>query len=290
MEHRKRATLLHMLISPDFASRAWPEFEFAAFDIETTGRYPLTAEVCEFGVVRWRNGEVVSRWSTLLRPTRPMEPENIAIHGITNEMVESAPKIAERIAEIRAQFDGAVGVAHHAPFDLGFLALEFERAKIALPTAPVICSSLLARKVLPESPNHRLQTLIGHLALKQGTAHRATDDAEACLGVALACFARIGSASTLADAFREQGGALSWSRFSIDALRSGSVAGPLVRALEANAPVEAVYSGGSSPGRERVLWLEGLVRSLDGDFIVARESPGAKSKRYLIEKIVSARD
>ena len=270
-------------------SLAWPEAEFVAFDTETTGRYPLAAEICEFAAVRWRDGAVVSRWSTLLKPTQPMLPENVAIHGITNEMVEGAPAIGDVISQIRASLDGAIAVAHHAPFDMGFLAHEFERAGLEPLAGPAICSSLLARKLVPESDNHRLQTLIARLGLTQGTAHRATDDAEACLGVMLFCLERLGRDARLERAFAEQGGAISWPRFSMKALREHAIFGALVDACERQAVVEIEYGGGSKPGEPRRLHPEGVVRSLDGDFLVAYSEKGQKSKRYYLDRIISVK-
>jgi DNA polymerase-3 subunit epsilon len=172
---------------------------------------------------------------------------------------------------------------------MGFLAHEFERAGLALPEESAICSSLLARKVLPESANHRLQTLIAHLGLAQGMAHRATDDAEACLGVALRCMERMGRQRSIADIFAEQGGALEWPRFSMLALRENPIVAELIAAAERRGAVEAVYLSGSTPGASRLLYPEGVVRSLDGDYLVAYSAKGQRSKRYLLERIASAR-
>lgn len=274
-----------------FLSQRWPDAEFVAFDIEATGPYPLSlrADVCEFAAVRWRAGEIVSRWSTLLKPRQPMTPENVAIHGISNAMVEDAPRIAEKIAEIRTCFDGGIGVAHHAPFDLGFLSLEFERAGLALPEAPVVCSSLLSRRVFPEIENHRLQTLIAHFGLPSGAVHRATDDAEACLGVALKCFEKSGLGAAMADVFGAQGGPIFWSRFSMNELRAHRIRGVLVEACEKQQVVDVVYGGGATPGQPRRLHPEGIVRSLDGDFLVAYAQESQKAKRYLLERVSDAK-
>lgn len=275
----------------EFLSRSWPELDFVAFDTEASGPYPLsrTADLCEFAAVRWRAGQVVSRWSTLLKPRLPMSAENVAIHGITNAMVEGAPRISEMAAQIRTTFDGAIGIAHHAPFDLGFLALEFERAGLPLPQEPVVCSSLLSRRAFPEIANHRLQTLIAHFGFPHGAIHRATDDAEACLAVAMKCFDRSGSRASMAEVFAVQGGPIFWGRFSMNELRADPVRSVLVDACERQLTIEAVYGGGSTPGQPRRLHPEGVVRSLDGDFLVAYSPEAQKPKRYLLDRITSAK-
>src|SRR5690554_5714295 len=108
----------------NFSDLPWRSVDLVAFDTETTGKYPLSAEVCELAAVKWRDGKIVDTFQTLLKPSRPMDAEVIAIHGITNEMVENAPRMVEKIDEFREFISGAVLLAHHAPFDLGFLALD----------------------------------------------------------------------------------------------------------------------------------------------------------------------
>lgn len=267
-----------------YASMSWRDLTFIGFDTETTGKYPLSAEICEIAAVKWRNGEIIDTFESLIRPSQPMGAEVIAIHGITNEMVESAPPIKDRIGEFHRFLDGGVLVAHHAPFDLGFVAIEFEKAELKFPPTPALCSSLLSRRLFPESKNHRLQTLIPFFGIEQGTAHRALDDAKACLQVSLRCLEKIGDAP-LETAYGHQGGILTWQRFSMNELRLNPVIKILIDATIDQAIVEMVYTSGTTPGLKRRAHPLGVVRSLDGDFLVAYDEKDQKSKRFLIEKI-----
>lgn len=273
---------LPMLDSP------WNDLTFVGFDTETTGRYPLTAEICEIAGVKWRGGKVIDTFSTLIRPSRPMGEEVIKIHGITNEMVAEAPVMSEKIREFHEFLKGAIPVAHHAPFDLGFIAIEFERNSLELPIDPVVCSSLLSRKLIPESGNHRLQTLIGFLALDQGTAHRAHDDAKACLEVALKCMERMEPETRLSQVLETQGGVLSWQRFSMRELENKDEVGAIVQAAREESEIEFTYSGGSRPGQKRKIKPIGVVRSLDGDFFVGVEPGETQSKRFFLDKVLSS--
>lgn len=268
-------------------SRRWKDLTFIGFDTETTGKYPLEAEICEIAAVKWQDGRVVDTFSSLIKPSKPMGAEVIAIHGITNEMVVDAPRMSDKIADFHAFLAGGVAVAHHAPFDLGFIAIEFEKAGLPLPDEPALCSSLLSRRLFPESENHRLQTLIKFFSLEQGAAHRALDDAKACLEVGLRCLAKTGEEAALSEAANVQGGLLSWSRFSMRALESEAVKKNLIFAIREKKAVELVYNSGSKPGKKRSVYPHGLVRSLDGDFLVAYESPGQKSKRYFLADVAS---
>lgn len=265
----------------------WRELEFIGFDTETTGKYPLGAEVCEVAAVKWKDGKVIDTFQTLLKPSQPMGAEVIAIHGITNEMVESAPRMRDKIREFRDFIRGAVAVAHHAPFDLGFLSVDMESAGLELPEEPVLCSSLLSRKLFPESKNHRLQTLVEFFSLEKGTAHRALDDARACLEVALRCLEKLGDQPIQA-AFDAQGGKLTWQRFSLREIEMQSAIANLTKAIREQKKSDIVYSGGSQPGEKRRVHPIGVVRSLDGDFLVAYDEKDQRSKRYLLEKITLA--
>ena len=51
------------------AAPSWKEATFVAFDTETTGRYPLVAELVEIAAVKWKGGVIVDKYQTFARPT-----------------------------------------------------------------------------------------------------------------------------------------------------------------------------------------------------------------------------
>lgn len=265
------------------------DLTFVAFDSETTGKYPLESEICEVAAVKWSNGQILDRFQSLVKPMRAMSEEVIKIHNITNEMVATAPRIEDVIPGLAQFMRGTILVAHHAPFDLGFLVPEYEKLKISLPPEPVICTSLLSRKVIKESSNHKLQTLIRLLKLDGGQAHRALDDANACMLVAQECFRRLGADCTLEKAIQLQGQKLLWADYSLDSLLEHSKFQHLIRAIKDQKAVDLVYEGGSRPGKSRVVEPIGLVRNPQGDFLVATEDGEWPPKRYLLEKISDAK-
>lgn len=267
----------------------WKDLSFVAFDTETTGKYPLESEVCEIAAVKFKGGEIVDEYQTLLKPSRPMSQTVIDIHHITNEMVENAPKIAEKIPEFHKFIQGSVCVAHHAPFDLGFVTVDLEAAGLSMPEEPVVCTSLLSRKKIRESSNHKLQTLIKLLKIDGGQAHRALDDARACLEVALECFRRVGEDAPLEKILKAQGGALHWSQYSMNDLLEHSRYQHLIRASKERLAVDMIYDGGSRPGKSRVVEPIGIVRNPSGDFLVATENGRFPPKRYFLEKITEAK-
>lgn len=267
----------------------WCDTTFIAIDLETTGKYPLDAEICEMAAVKWRGGQVVETFQSLIKPTYPMSSEVIAIHHISNEMVETAPLLSEKLVEFHKFISDGIILAHHAPFDLGFLAWEFEKARLLFPNYPVFCTSLISRALNANVPNHRLATLAQHFNVDAGAAHRALDDAKTCLHVALAYFEKMGREAKVSDIQGIQMTALPWERFSIDALTERDHYRVLVRALRDRREVVMVYEGGSRPGESRKVFPLGLVRNPEADFLVAtegnKEGDDVKPKRYFLDKI-----
>ncbi len=262
------------------------DLTFIAFDTETTGRYPIESEICEIAAVKFVHGEVVETFSTLIKPQRKMSEEVIKIHGITNEMVSHAPTIEQQIKGFHSFIGETTLVGHHSPFDLGFIAIEFEKAGLRFPQTPVVCSSRLARAVIKDSVNHKLQTLIPHLGLTQGSAHRATDDAQACGELLLKCI-EIGKLQSMEDIWRQQNGKLFWKDYSINDLRNQSQSmNVLVACIEARAQAVLKYGGPSSS--ERIIEPIGLVRNPDGDFLMATDGTGI-AKRFYLSKIVEVK-
>lgn len=268
----------------------WRDVEWVAFDTETSGKYPLDAEICELAAVKWKDGEVIDTFSTLLSVKKPMGEEVIAIHKITNEMLEGAPKIDEKLPEFIEFLGNGYLLAHHIPFDMGFLAIELERMQIPFPKNPGFCTSLLSRNLIPQAPNHRLQTLVEYLEIPKRTAHRALSDAEACLDVGIKCFEVFDKRNVdLKTLQNKQGRSFVWSAFSIQSLKAEERFVDLVEALVHKSPVQIKYSGGSRPGQARTVKPIGIVRSPGQDFLVAKPEAGDDHpKRYYLNRITSS--
>ncbi len=273
----------------EFYELPWSEIPFVILDTETTGAYPIESEICEIALIKVKGRQILETYSTLICPNQIMGEKVIGIHGITNEMVATAPKLEAVIDQVASLLHDSVLVAHHAPFDMGFVARALEICKKPLPQFPAVCSSLLARALITDSPNHKLQTLIPHLGLPLGQAHRALDDAQACWGVAEFCFQKLGPQATLAEIQACQQKDLRWPLYSIQALKERDSLSPLIEATEASAAVEIVYQGGSHAGQPRTIYPVGIVRNPDGDYVVARGPGDSQLKRFYLEKIKESR-
>jgi DNA polymerase-3 subunit epsilon len=263
----------------------WPELSFVAFDTETSGAYPLGSEIVEVGLVRWEGGRETAAFDQLIHPRKPMDQEVIKIHGITNEMVANSPDMKDVIEKVVDFIGDSLLIAHHAPFDLGFLTWDIERFGLKLPKSPAICSSLISRKLIKGSENHKLQTLIKHLNIQAGPAHRAESDARACLEVALHCFQKMGATATLGEILRVQGKDLAWRNYSILELKANVHLRGVIEALENEQYVEFVYMSGSMKGKTRKAKPYGIVRNPDGDYLAALCLVDQQKKRFYLNAI-----
>ncbi|WP_028998619.1 3'-5' exonuclease [Azohydromonas australica] len=151
----------------------------AVLDFETTGISPSQGDrPTEIAIAVVEQGRIVDRFQSLMNPGRRIPSFVTQLTGITNDMVASAPAVAEVMREA-ARFVGRLPVvAHNASFDRKFWVAELKRLALDA-DSPFACTMLLARRLYPESPNHQLGTLVRTLQLPQsGRAHRAMVDAE----------------------------------------------------------------------------------------------------------------
>ncbi len=261
----------------------WTNYPIVAFDTETSGAYPIESEIIELGAVKWFNGQIVDRFQTLLKPAKPLVPENIRIHGITNEMVAEAPLMQEQILKFCEFIDGSILLAHHAPFDLGFLTVEIEKHHLLFPQNVHLCSSLLSRALLTTT-NHKLQTLVKELALTGGDAHRAYDDAYACLQVFFKCIEKLGTGVRLNELQQIQKKELQWQNFRIFSSESEIIV-QIANCIIRKGTLDIIYDGGQTKGKLRPIRPYGIIRNPDGDYINAECGLDFQRKRFYIQKI-----
>ena len=151
---------------------------FVVFDTETTGFSPVKDRLVEIGAVKIRNGEVLGEKTWLINPQRYIPYFVQEVHHITPEMVRDKPVFAEVYPEFLEFIDGAVLVAHNAPFDVRFIAAEALRNGFPVPKNAVLDSLTLFKRWHPDLKSHTVSSLIELFGIDtEGLqAHRATDD------------------------------------------------------------------------------------------------------------------
>lgn len=149
---------------------------YAIIDVETTGSSPANGKITEIAIYIYNGSEITDSFCTLVNPECGI-PWNITkLTGITNEMVEKAPKfyeIAKKIVEITAN---ATFVAHNASFDYSFIREEFKRLGYDY-KRKTMCTVSLSRKLIPGLRSYSLGNICNDLNITIEDRHRASGDA-----------------------------------------------------------------------------------------------------------------
>ena len=149
---------------------------YVVFDIETTGFSPLVNKIIEIGAVKVEKGNITERFSAFVNPEVPIPFHIENLTGIKDDMVITAPVIAEVMPEFLAFCDGAVMVAHNADFDMSFIKYNCDR--LSIPYDFTIADTVaMARMLLPNLNRFKLDTVARALNISLENHHCAVDDA-----------------------------------------------------------------------------------------------------------------
>ena len=180
----------------DVSTPLW-EVTFCVLDLETTGGSPATCEITEIGAVKYRGGELVGRFQTLVNPGCEIPPTITILTGITHAMVVDAPMIDEALPTFLEFIGDSVIVGHNVRFDMSFLNAASERLGYGrLGNRTVDTAALARRLVRPDVRNLRLGTLAAHFRSPVTPNHRALADAEATAYVLFRLLEQSGSLGT----------------------------------------------------------------------------------------------
>jgi DNA polymerase-3 subunit epsilon len=159
------------------------EAPLAFLDVETTGLNPHFGDrIVEIAILRTTGLKKLDTFNTLINPNRPLNPAAMAVNGITPAMIVDAPAFGQIASEIRALLADRVIVAHNAPFDMGFLAMEFRLIRQSLSTGPVLDTLQLARRQYFFRRNS-LTNIAQTFNIPTPNAHRALGDVETTYGI-----------------------------------------------------------------------------------------------------------
>jgi DNA polymerase-3 subunit epsilon len=184
------------LLQPSFDDLSTPLFDvtFCVLDLETTGGSPRDCAITEIGAVKYRGGELLGSFQTLVDPGLPIPPSITILTGITEAMVVQAPDIAAALPSFLEFIGDAVIVGHNIRFDMSFLNAAAARLGYAgLGNDTVDTAGLARRLVRDEVRNLRLHTLAAHFRSPVTPIHRALDDARATAHVLHGLLERAGS-------------------------------------------------------------------------------------------------
>lgn len=151
---------------------------FVCLDLETTGIDPESDQIIEIGAVRYEKGKIKGKFSRLVNPDRQLSQEIVSLTGITDEMLDGAPKLAEVWPEFEAFLDGCeIIVGHNVRFDISFLRPHLSGNLHIVADQFFVDTAALGRMVWPGMKGYSLAVLAELVGLANPPTHRALEDA-----------------------------------------------------------------------------------------------------------------
>ena len=151
---------------------------YTVFDVETPNY--ANNRMSAIGMVMMEDDKIVEQFYSLVEPQVRFDPFNIALTGITPEMVADAPSFDVLWPQIKPYLDDAILVAHNAQFDMAVLSKCLRDYNIYWKdTTSYICTCKMGRSCLPGLDNHKLSTISDYYGIELDH-HQADSDALAC--------------------------------------------------------------------------------------------------------------
>lgn len=151
---------------------------YIAFDVETPNY--KNDRMSAIGISVIEDGNIVEDFYSLVDPEERFDWFNIQLTGITPQAVRGQPTFPQLWETIEPLMDSGVLIAHNAPFDLSVLGKCLRGYGITWhPEVRYACTVRMGRRLLPDLPNHKLNTLCDYLGLELDH-HHAGSDARAC--------------------------------------------------------------------------------------------------------------
>lgn len=175
---------------------------FTAIDFETANSY--RGSPCSVGLVKVQEGQITAERHWFIRPPESadwFDSFNVAIHGITPEMVESAPRWNELLPHILDFIGSDVLVAHNAGFDIGVMRYACAVDNIEWPSVDFLCTLVMGRRAF-SLPSYRLPFVVDACGATLAEHHNALADARAVASIVIN-MARAAEAHTLAELARQ---------------------------------------------------------------------------------------
>lgn len=149
---------------------------YAIVDIETTGGHADSNGITEIAIYIFDGEKVVDEFVSLVNPQYPIPPFLESYTGITNQMVQKAPKFKQIASRVYELLKDHIFIAHNVNFDYSFIHYQLQQNGFDLNTDK-LCTVRLSRKVFPGYKSYSLGNICGALGIPIQNRHRAAGDA-----------------------------------------------------------------------------------------------------------------
>ena len=170
---------------------------FVSFDFENL--FPQRVTVCSVGMVKYKNGIIVDKYYTLIRPPFEYEskrgPALTWIHGFTEEMFEGERTFVEVLPEMESFIENLPLVAHNACVERACIhdACAYYNITTSIQYDDIMDTYLLSKAIeerlgmtVNGEGSHSLNVVCKRFGVKELRHHHACDDAEMCGNLFLA--------------------------------------------------------------------------------------------------------
>ena len=147
---------------------------YTIVDIETTGGSHGN-RITEIAAVRTDGENILGSYESLVNPEVFIPKSITLLTGITNAMVQDAPKYEEIASEFLAFLEDSVFVAHNVSFDYGIIKNHFEDIGVPF-NKKKLCTVRLSKGIIPGYPSYSLGKICGELGIENKSRHRAMGD------------------------------------------------------------------------------------------------------------------
>jgi DNA polymerase-3 subunit epsilon len=149
---------------------------FTSIDVETANAD--LSSICQIVIVKFVDGAIADKWSTLVDPEDEFDSINISIHGIDEKSVKGAPILTQIESHVRRMLSDTI-VACHTPFDRVAIYQAYQRYDLK----PIECIWLDTARVSRRAwtqfayQGYGLANVAGELGIKF-RHHDALEDAQ----------------------------------------------------------------------------------------------------------------
>lgn len=159
--------------------------EFIIIDIETTGLCSDFDDIIEISALKIKDNIVIDSFSSLVKPQDEISDFISNLTGITNKMLENAPKVSDVLLELKKFISGEILMGYNVNFDINFL-FDFYLRKLNIELKNDYMDILrLVRANLNngETYNFKLKNVAKYFNIDVSGMHRGLKDCEICFDV-----------------------------------------------------------------------------------------------------------
>nr|HPJ72554.1 exonuclease domain-containing protein [bacterium] len=147
--------------------------------------------VVQAAVIRTEGERLLEQLDELVNPGRPIPPEVVPIHGITDELVAGKPSFSDILPGLLELLKRGRVVIHSAPFDLAFLDQGMVQAGMKPVELRVVDTLRIARRY-GSYPGNALRELARYYRVSAPEPHQALTDVLILRAVAERMWADLG--------------------------------------------------------------------------------------------------